>query len=233
MATQTYTDGVTLSAAAEFNRFDTVSYAVLSGVAGTNTITATGPANYTYAATTPPVWFIPAVTNTGATTINITPSGGAALGAKNIFSGGVACVGGELVAGVPAGIIYDGTQYHLLSSRYAPSSFTATLTGCATAPTGTVYAVKTGSQVTIDVPAYTATSNATTKTLTGMPAPLRPATLKRGVYTSQDNSATAAASLFTVETSGVITLYPNADGNAWTASGTFVSRAFTITYTLN
>ncbi len=115
MTTQTYTDGVTLTAAAEFNRFDTVSYAVLGTVAGTNTITAAGPANYTYAATTPPVWFIPAVTNTGATTINITPSGSAALGAKNIFWNGAACVGGELPAGVPVGIIYDGTRFHIIS----------------------------------------------------------------------------------------------------------------------
>ena len=114
MATQTYTDGVTLSSAAEFNRFDTVSYAVLSGVAGTNTITATGPANYTYAATTPPVWFIPANTNTGATTINITPSGGVALGAKNVFANGAALSGGEIRIGVPCGIVYDGTQFNIL-----------------------------------------------------------------------------------------------------------------------
>ena len=114
MATQTYTDGVTLSAAAEFNRFDTVSYAVLSGVAGTNTITATGPANYTYAATTPPVWLIPANTITGAATINITPSGGSALGAKNIFMNGAACTGFEIRQNVPCALIYDGTQFNIL-----------------------------------------------------------------------------------------------------------------------
>lgn len=117
MATQTYTDGVTLTAAAEFNNFDSVAYAVLSGVAGTNTITATGPANYTYSATRPPVYFIPAVTNSGATTINITPSGSSALGAKNVFFGGAACVGGELVAGVPAAVIYDGTQFSIVAGH--------------------------------------------------------------------------------------------------------------------
>jgi hypothetical protein len=116
VATQSYVDGVTLSSAAEWNKWDTVAYSVLSGVAGTNTITATGPANYSYAAATPPVWFIPAVTNTGATTINITPSGGAALGAKNVFLNGAALVGNELIASRPCALIYDGTQFHIVAN---------------------------------------------------------------------------------------------------------------------
>ena len=115
MATQTYTDSVTLTAAAEFNEFDTAAYPQLTGVAGTNTVTATGPANLTLA-TSPILWFIPAVTNTGATTLNITPSGGAALGAKNVFFNGAALVAGELVAGVPTGVVYDGTQYNIIGS---------------------------------------------------------------------------------------------------------------------
>lgn len=123
MATQDYSNGVTLTDAAEFERFDCVAYSVLSGVAGTNTITATGPATYTLAATRPPVWFIPAATNTGATTINVTPSGGVALGAKNVFFNGAACVGGELRANVPAALIYDGTQFHIVAN-----AFTAPLT---------------------------------------------------------------------------------------------------------
>lgn len=118
MATQTYTDGVTLSSAAEWNKWDTVAYSVLSGVAGTNTITATGPANYTYSAATPPIWFIPANTNTGATTVNVTPSGASALGAKNVFWNGAACVGGELRQNVPAALIYDGTQFHIIANGF-------------------------------------------------------------------------------------------------------------------
>lgn len=128
MGTQTYVNNTTQSDAAEFNRFDTAAYAVLSGVAGTNTITATGPANYTYSATMPPVTFIPAVTNTGATTINITPSGGAAGGAKNVFWNGAACSGGELVAGVPVSIIYDGTRFQILGPSIG-TTITASLGG--------------------------------------------------------------------------------------------------------
>lgn len=101
----------------------------LTSVAGTNTITATvatagsvtfGPtalaANQRYILT-------PANTNTGAATLNITsPNGGSALGAKNIFCGGAALVGGELVAGVPIEVIYDGTQFN------APNVFAKTTT---------------------------------------------------------------------------------------------------------
>ena len=236
MADTTITDGVTLSAAAWGNDVNSATYNVLSAVSGTNTITATGPSTYTAYATKPGFVLIPANTTTGAVTINITPSGGSALGAKNVFCGGAACVGGELVVGVPSIIVYDGTQFNIIGpygGGNSQSTFTATLTGCTTAPTGTVYVATMGKVIQIDVPAFTATSNATTKTLTGMPAGLRPATDKRGVYTAQDNSGAAAAALFNIGTDGVITLYPNANGDAWTASGTFVSRTFCISYTLN
>src|SRR4051812_44259035 len=114
MTTQVITDSVTLSAASWGNDVDSTAYSVLTGVAGTNTITATGPANYAYSASRTPLWFIPAATNTGATTVNVTPSGSSALGAKNLFANGAACTGGELVSGTPVGIIYDGTRFHIL-----------------------------------------------------------------------------------------------------------------------
>lgn len=119
MTTQTITDGVTLSAASWGNDVDSTAYSVLTGVAGTNTVTATGPANYAYAAARTPLYFIPAATNTGATTINVTPSGGAALGAKNVFWNGAACVGGELRINVPAAILYDGTQFHIIANGFS------------------------------------------------------------------------------------------------------------------
>lgn len=118
MPTTVHTDGVTLSAAAWANDVDSTAYAVLTGVAGTNTITATGPANYAYAAARTPIYFIPAATNTGATTINITPSGGAALGARNIFHNGAALVGEELRVNVPAALIDDGTQFNLVANAF-------------------------------------------------------------------------------------------------------------------
>src|SRR3990167_1884233 len=125
MASTTFTDGVTLTAAAWFNDVDTVAYAALTSVAGTNTITATGPANYALSSRVALI-LVPANTNTGATTLNVTPSGGSALTAKNVFWNGVACVGGELKAGIPYLVIYDGTQFNIVggSTTAASGGFT-------------------------------------------------------------------------------------------------------------
>lgn len=97
----------------------------LTSVAGTNTITATlasagsvtfGPLSYLTGAK---FWLIPANTNTGATTLNVTsPAGGSALGAKNVFWNGAACVGGELRQNVPALVGYDGTQFHIIANGF-------------------------------------------------------------------------------------------------------------------
>lgn len=86
----------------------------LTSVAGTNTITATGAAALAAYATNQIFTLVPANTNTGATTLNITPSGGAALGAKNVFANGAACAGGELVQNVPVIVLYDGTQFNII-----------------------------------------------------------------------------------------------------------------------
>lgn len=114
MATTLFVDLVTLTAAAWFNDTDTATYAGLTGVSGTNTITAGGPASLSAYAVRQRWLLVPAATNTGATTLNITPSGGSALGARNIFWNGVACIGGELKSGVPAVLVDDGTRLHIV-----------------------------------------------------------------------------------------------------------------------
>jgi hypothetical protein len=138
MATQTYVNGVTLSDATEFNNFDSVAYSVLSSVTGTNSLTATGPANYTYAATRPPVWFIPGFTNTSTVTLNITPSGGAALGAKNVFYNGAPCISGELASTAPVAALYDGTQFNIISMSH-PKFTNAISTDIALSTTGAYF----------------------------------------------------------------------------------------------
>lgn len=110
MATTNFVDGVTLTAAEWFNYVDSIAYP-LTSVSGTNTITATGPSSFTGYATNQMFRFIPAATNTAATTLNVST-----VGAKNVFYNGVACVGGELKIGVPALVVYDGTQFNLISS---------------------------------------------------------------------------------------------------------------------
>lgn len=106
------TDGVTHTAAMARAALKTGGF--LTSVAGTNTITATAAiAPVTYVAGDSYV-IIPANTNTGATTLNLN-----SLGAKNVFVNGAACVGNELVANVPALVVYDGTQFNIVSLALA------------------------------------------------------------------------------------------------------------------
>lgn len=233
MTTQVYTDGVTLTSAAELDKFDTAAYPQLTGVAGTNTITATGPANLGLA-TSPPLWFIPANTNTGATTLNITPSGGAALTAKNVFSGGAACVGGELVAGVPAAVVYDGTQYNLLNPAMTRGTFTASLTGCTTVPTVTAAYSKMNNTVVLVIPAMTATSNATTMTITGLPAAIQPASPKDGFpFVGTDNGSLITNPARAALSGGTLTCYINFAGTPWTnVNAKGISVGMYLTYDL-
>lgn len=242
MATQTYTDGVTLSSAAEFNKYDTASYPVLTGVSGTNTVLATGPANYTLSAAMPPMVLIPAVTNTGATTLTLTPSGGAALTIKNIFSGGVACVGGELVAGHPALIEYDGTQYNIVSGpAVTRGSTSTTFTFDGTGGTSAAFTLtwqKIGRLVTLNFPASvvatTGTSSSTLTSNTAIAAAARPAVLQAfPVWGMVNNAVTLTIpGVVLINTNGTMTIERDAAGTAFTNSATAgtVGAGFSVTY---
>jgi len=111
------TDGVNLTQVQALIQNGTLQ--LLTSVAGTNTITATAIGPIAAYASGQMFVLIPANTTTGAATLNIdstaTPGG---IGAKNIFYRGAALVGGELVSGVPALVIYDGTQFNVLVNSF-------------------------------------------------------------------------------------------------------------------
>src|SRR6266850_4071197 len=168
MSSTVFVNSVTLTAASWFQDVDNVAYQYLSGVAGTNTITATGPSGLGAYAAGLKFRFIPAATNTGATTINIT--GTAALGARNIFSGGLALVGGELTIGVPTEIVDDGTQFHITSSQISRGTWVPSLGG------STTYTTQTGSWIKIGGLVYVVGNlninvigTGSTTTVTGLP----------------------------------------------------------------
>lgn len=115
MSSTNFVNGSTLSDAGWANDVDTFVYSRLTSVSGTNTVVGTGPVSMTGYATGQRFTFIPAATNTGATTLNITPSGSSALGAKNIYWNGSACVGGEIKINVPCEVFYDGTQFNIMN----------------------------------------------------------------------------------------------------------------------
>ena len=81
--------------------------------AGTNTVTATmSPAPSAYV-TGMQVVIVPANDNTGATTVNLN-----SLGAKAVkkFDGATALAAGDLQAGQPAVLVYDGTNFCLVNA---------------------------------------------------------------------------------------------------------------------
>lgn len=119
---------------------------LLGSVSGTNTVTATASPTLTAYASGMSFVLIPAVTNTGATTLNID-----SLGAKNIYLGGAALIGGELVASVPVTVVYDGTQFNLMNVYQTKGTWTPTIIssggGAPTYTTQTGRYIKTGRQV--------------------------------------------------------------------------------------
>lgn len=118
-------------------------------------------------------------------------------------------------------------------ATYTQSTFTGTLTGCTTSPTTTVYYTKIGNTVIIQSGTLlSATSNATTKTITGMPAALFPTRTTNVIAMVLDNGGAYASGLCQIDTSGVMNFYSTVGGAAFTASGTAEIRQFTFAYQL-
>ncbi len=88
MADTNFVDGTstvpgTPLVAAWHNDVNTATYDRLTAVAGTNTITATGPSSMTAYAAGQNFYLIPAITNTSAVTLNVS-----SLGAKAVTKNG-------------------------------------------------------------------------------------------------------------------------------------------------
>lgn len=92
----------------------------LTSVAGTNTITAVGAVGMTAYATGQKFTFVSAGANTGAATININSIGAKAL-TKN---GATALSAGDIPSGAAVEVVYDGTQFQVVSAMpvVAPAS---------------------------------------------------------------------------------------------------------------
>lgn len=132
----------------------------------------------------------------------------------------------------------SAVSYALLSAtspsvpNYIVGTFTGTLTGGSTSPTDTFDgSVTYGGKVHIQARVgYSVTSNATSKTITGMPAQFRPARDIYGFVVCSDNGGTAAVGSFKIASTGVITVYPTAARGNWTNSGTATIDPITIEY---
>lgn len=111
-------------------------------------------------------------------------------------------------------------------------SFTATLSGCTTSPTGTVTWSMNGDVVTLQIPEITGVSNSSAASLSGMPDTLKPATLQTDEGPTINNG-TYGPGLIQVANTGVIVLCASmnpASTSGFTTSGTKGVGSTTITY---
>lgn len=112
-------------------------------------------------------------------------------------------------------------------------TFAITLTGCTLPILGTARYVVQGRQVSLYVPGMTGTSNATTATLTGLPAAITPNRDQDIVSKAQDNGVNGLCNM-RVKTTGVIELFFGTTFAGWTAAGAKgFGSAVTITFSLD
>lgn len=235
MTTTLFTNGVTQSDASWADDVDTTTYCHLTATAGTNTVTATGPVSASTYTAGQKFQFIPANTNTGATTLNVSCNS-LALGAKNIFAVGAALIGGELRAGTVAVVVYDGTRFNLINPNISTQTATVTLTGCGSSPTATLYVSRVpGGLVTIFLSGVlTGTSNSTAKTITGIPVAYAPTSNHEFPVRVQDNGGTYVYGYGVIDSTGLITLFPSTvQAGNWTNTGTMTVRVFSATFDQN
>jgi hypothetical protein len=143
---------------------------------------------------------------------------------------------------VTGGVVDLPSTLTIGTNAIAGGSYTGTLTGFATPPTGTIYYAKVGAIVSLFYPnagsGFSGTSNSTSMTITGMPATIRPTrTQTVRCPAVGDNSLSIGDGeeiLAQIDTSGVITFLINGSTTGFTASGVKgTGSGGTITYLTN
>lgn len=136
-----------------------------------------------------------------------------------------------------ADIIVDNATFSVYSNAATSTaeyvsgrtdSFTGTLTGCTTSPTGTVGWTKQGKTVTLNIPEITGLSATTAATITGMPAALYPSVNRTVMGVTRDNG-TEKFSPISIGSTGTITLN-NGFTAVFTGTGTKGVSSATVTY---
>jgi len=159
---------------------------------------------------------------TGVTTPGLSSTTGAAVGGATAGAGGLA---------FPATAVAVADVNTL--DDYEEGSFTGTLTGCTTAPTTTVYVTKIGNAIIFHFDGdLTGTSNAATKTVTGMPAAYFPARAVNFTTPVKDNGGSFVYGQVFLNTSGVFNYTIDAGANSFTSSGTASVKKMSGSYTL-
>ncbi len=198
----------------EYARADQVQDAStvwLTAVAGTNTITATAPLSMSAYTAGQMFRFIPAVSNTGAATINLN-----GIGAKSITKNGIlALEAGDMISNQIQTIIYDGTQFQLISPlRMRAGTYTGdgttgqTVLGCGFIPKALMIILSAADGVASII-------GITTSTLIARDAQGLGAFLSTGAVTNLDNRFVQMESGgFTVSDDGT-DVFPNTNGQVY------------------
>lgn len=198
---------------------------------GTNGITISGNISSPYA--TISLGPGPIVLNTPAGTVALTINGAAGQDALDVK------VAGTLIFSVTGTSITGKGLTANAQVDMAPDTgtFTATLTGCTTAPTGTARWAKIGNLVLLQLPAITGTSNSTGCTFTGVPSEIwttASGASNQSIPFIVDNSVTTNGAV-SVGNSGTVQFYKGASETtaSFTAAGTKgLNASVTVAYSL-
>ena len=140
----------------------------------------------------------------------------------NVLIGTTTTVADSGILTLSKGITFPATQVASANANtlddYREATFTATLTGTTTSPTGVVSVVKSGSMITMEIPSIVGTSNTTAATLTGVPSLYRPTTNRRMFFVVHNNSVKVLGMAY-IKSDGVIEIYAGLSETAFTASG--------------
>ncbi len=111
-------------------------------------------------------------------------------------------------------------------------TFTGTLTGCTTSPTGTLRYVLHGRIVTVFIPSISGTSNSNAATVTGLPAALIP-NRDQDQWGAMVDNGNSGYGTYRIKTTGVIELYVGTNYSNFTAAGTKATKTCTVSYSLD
>lgn len=183
------------------------------------------------------IYWTPANSNTGASTINVNGLGPVAITNQD----GTALVDGQIVADEITAILYRTGGFVLMPQGTAnpAGTITPTWAGFSVDPTGTVSYRRSGNIVTIIFSVTSGTSNATSFSMSGIPAALRPGLDQSGVIGGMyDNGVNLTTpSLWILDhITGTVAFSKDCTGTLtnWTNSGTkgFATLGGIITYAL-
>lgn len=166
----------------------------------------------------------------GGTTISLFSSAGLSMNGQQVLAsdGTAAAPGYSFSSDTDTGFYRDTANQIGIAlagstaGQIAQGSYTGTLTGCTTSPTATITYQRIGNLVMLNIPALTATSNATSFTITGAPAVIRPAatTGVKNISRTVDSGTNLFSSEVDMNSSGTLTFYAGGSATGWTAAGT-------------